>query len=200
MELNNLENIKQFLNFESEDIFYHLQILIRKKDNPEIGSNSVVVKTYYVTSINYLELKMNEIISLCKLHKARAYINLNQRSFEKTAFHFLKKVTDCILNKDYKSIRKAYDSACGKYSTGDKIWIIDVDNHDISYVDEIGEIIDLIKSSNEEKPNVIGYIPTKNGWHIITRPFNLKQFEPYTLEYKIDIQKNNPTILYLYND
>ena len=80
------------------------------------------------------------------------------------------------------------------------LMVIDVDNHDISYVDEIGEIIDLIKSSNEEKPNVIGYIPTKNGWHIITRPFNLKQFEPYTLEYQIDIQKNNPTILYLYND
>ena len=37
-------------------------------------------------------------------------------------------------------------------------------------------------------------IPTKNGWHLITKPFNLQQFkEKYP---DIDVQKNNPTLLY----
>ncbi len=196
MELNNLENIRQFLNFESEDIFYHLQILIRKKDNPEIGSNSVVVKTYYITSINYLELKMNEIISLCKLHKARAYINLNQRSFEKIAFHSLKKVTDCILNKDYKSIRKAYDSTCGKYSTGDKIWIIDVDCKDFTKSLILADTINKIKRL-EHDDIILGFIPTLNGFHILTKPFDKTKL---ITNVSFDIHTNNPTILYLYND
>ena len=121
MEINNLQLIKPLLNFANDDVFYHLQILKRKKEHPSLGSNSYVVKTYYISSIEYLEFKMSEIIELCKFHQARAYINLIPRSFEKIAFHTLKKVTDCIMNKDYKSVRKAYESICGKYGHGDKI-------------------------------------------------------------------------------
>jgi len=38
-------------------------------------------------------------------------------------------------------------------------------------------------------------IPTKNGYHIITKPFNLKQFKDKYPD--IDVHKNNPTILYI---
>lgn len=36
--INNLNQIKELLNFESEDVFYHLQVLKRKKEHPELGS------------------------------------------------------------------------------------------------------------------------------------------------------------------
>ena len=198
MEINNLQLIKPLLNFANDDVFYHLQILKRKKEHPSLGSNSYVVKTYYISSIEYLEFKMSEIIELCKFHQARAYINLIPRSFEKIAFHTLKKVTDCIMNKDYKSVRKAYESVCGEFGNGTKRWVIDIDVKDFEFVDKIGEIIDTMKSGKEDtiEANVLGYIPTKNGWHIITRPFNLKQFEPYKVQCQLDIHKNNPTILY----
>ena len=52
--INNIEIIKTLLEFNSQDEFYHLQVLKRKKENPELGSNSYVVKTYYVGSIEYL--------------------------------------------------------------------------------------------------------------------------------------------------
>ena len=42
---------------------------------------------------------------------------------------------------------------------------------------------------------MIAYIPTKNGYHIITKPFNLKQFKDKYSD--IDVHKNNPTILYI---
>ena len=100
--INNFEQIKNLLHFENEDIFYHLQILKRKKENPEIGRNSYLIKTYYVTSNEYLDKVKDEIINLCDFNKARAYINLNPRSFEKTAFNTLKKISDIIMNKDYK--------------------------------------------------------------------------------------------------
>lgn len=192
--MNNIEIIRKLLNFESDDTFYFCQIIKRKKEHPDLGSNNVVIKTYYVSSFEYLDLKIEEIITLCELHNARAYINLTSRSFERVAFHTLKKVTDCIMNKDFKLIRKSYDSVCGEYGFGEKRWIIDVDIKDFDHVIRIATIINRMQSTNEV--NVIAYIPTKNGWHIITKPFDLKQFEPYKVQNQLDIHKNNPTILY----
>jgi hypothetical protein len=100
--VDNFKQIADFLTFDNEDDFYHLQILKRKKENPEIGSNSYVIRTYCIRSKEHLIEKMVEIINLCTQHNARAYINLNRRSFERAAFHTLKKVTDIIMNKDYK--------------------------------------------------------------------------------------------------
>lgn len=79
--INNLEQIKGLLVFNSEDDFYHLQIIKRKKEHPELGSNSYVVKTYYISSIDYLNKKFEEIQVLCQYHNARSCINLNRRSF-----------------------------------------------------------------------------------------------------------------------
>ena len=193
MEINNLQIIKHFLNFNSPDEFYHLQILKRRKENPELGSNSHVIKTYYITSIDYLEMKMSEIISLCKLHNARAYINLTSRSFERIAFHTLKKVTDCILNKDYKSVRKSYESVCGEYGYGNKVWIVDIDVQDFTEVLRIAIKINRMQSSSD--CNVLGYVPTLNGWHILTNPVNKKEFLKEVPN--LDIHCNNPTILYV---
>lgn len=186
MEVNNLEIIKNILTFDSPDDFYHLQIIKRKKENPELGSNSYIVKTYYISSIEHLEKHFDEIVSICNFHKARAGINLNKRSFEKVGFNTLKKITDQIMNKDFKSIRNAYNSVCGNCSNAgkEKKWIIDVDSLDMNVLNETYEKF--------PKENIITTLPTRNGYHIITKPFNLQQFNVGH-----DIHKDNPTILYL---
>lgn len=196
--IDNFDIIKGLLKFESPDDFYHLQILKRKKENPELGSNSYVVKTYYIKSVEYLEKKRNEIINLCEFNNARACINLNRRSFERLAFHMLKKVTDQIMNKDFKSVRKAYESVCGAYSNEpNKKWIIDIDYKDISE-EERGVIFNYIKLLIKEtgKDETITIIPTRNGEHWITSPFNLGIFRE-NYGGTIDVHKDNPTILYI---
>ena len=65
--INNLEKIKELLNFEDEHDFYFLQILQRKKDHPEgtvVGSNnsSRLIKGYYIYSIDQLDKYFKEII------------------------------------------------------------------------------------------------------------------------------------------
>lgn len=196
--IDNFDIIKGLLNFESPDDFYHLQIIKRKKENPELGSNSYVVKTYYIKSVEYLEKKRNEIINLCEFNNARACINLNRRSFERLAFHMLKKVTDQIMNKDFKSVRKAYESVCGAYSNEpNKKWIIDIDYKDTSE-EERGVIFNYIKLLIKEtgKDETITIIPTRNGEHWITSPFNLGIFRE-NYGGTIDVHKDNPTILYI---
>lgn len=191
MEINNLNSILKLLEFPCEHTFYHLQILKRRKENPELNRNSTVIKTYYITSHEYLENKMEEIIEICKFFNARAYINLNPRNFEKIAYHNLKKITDCILNKDFKSIRKSYESVCGNFGQTN-YWIIDVDVKDFDQVLILANQINKCKSKYDV--NVVTYIETINGWHIIVRPFDIRDLP--TLPIQFDIQKNNPTILY----
>jgi hypothetical protein len=196
--INNLSTIKNLVNFQSDDEFLHLQILKRKKENPDLGSNSYVVKSYYIRSWDYLESKIPEIINLCEFNNARACINLNKRSFELIAFHTLKKVTDQIMNKDFKSVHKAYESVCGAYCADkDKKWIIDIDWIDWPNKAEIANLVTLVQELQKQtgKEPIIEYIPTKNGTHIITRPFNLSKFRNFYPS--IDVHKDNPTILFI---
>ena len=190
--MNNIELIKPLLIFEDDDTFYHLQIIKRKKEHSELGSNSYIVKTYYIRSIEYLELKMPEIINLCEFHNARACINLNRRSFEKLAYQMLKKVTDCILNKDFKSVRKSYESVCGSFSNekDNKKWIVDIDTKDDLCIQVKADIIKLEPFGQK----VLACIETKNGYHLITNPFRLDKFKE--LYPQIEVHKNNPTLLY----
>ena len=199
--INNFQQISKLLQFRSDDDFYHLQIIKRKKDHPEIGSNSLVIKTYYIKSEDHLAKVEPEIIALCNFHGARACINLNRRSFEKMAFHTLKKVTDQIMNKDFKSVRKAYESVCGAYANeSNKKWIIDIDNisidgfnHQDNMIQLRSRIIELqIEAGHLQSMN---FIRTKSGIHIISAPFNLQKFREEFPD--IDVHKDNPTILYI---
>jgi hypothetical protein len=198
--INNIEIIKTLLEFNSQDEFYHLQVLKRKKENPELGSNSYVVKTYYVGSIDYLESKMPEIINLCEFHNARAYINLNRRSYEQLSLQVLKKIIDQMSNQDFKSIKNAYDSVCGSFiKEPNKKWIVDLDDvapEEVSplMLAHIDYHCEPIATSLEEG-KCLTIIPTKNGCHLITKPFNTKTFSDKYPD--IDIQKNNPTLLYM---
>ena len=48
-----------------------------------------------------------------------------------------------------------------------------------------------------EGKKIEAVIPTKNGWHLITGKFDVKTFNEKFPD--IDIQKKNPTLLYLPN-
>lgn len=196
--INNYNEIVPLLDFTClsangiPDTFYHLQIIKRKKEHPELGSNSVVIKTYYVSSLAYLAGIMSEVICLCDFHNARACINLNRRSFEQVAFQTLRKVADQIMNRDFKSARNAYNSVCGTYSAEpDKKWIVDIDTKDSIIAAGILMTIDDC--------DPVGYklyttLNTKNGIHLITKPFNIAQFK--AANWYVDIHRDNPTILY----
>lgn len=193
--INNLEKIKSILQFENEDQFYFLQILKRKKEHPELGSNSYVVKTYFISSLEQLDFFWDEIICLCNFHQARACINLNKRSFEKTAFHTLKKVTDQIMNKDFKSVKKAYNSVCGLNSVEtNKKWIVDIDEKDEDAYKIAIRYIQNCRPDSKIPVTIYAILPTKNGWHIISSPFRLDVFKKIS---SIDVHKDNPSILYI---
>lgn len=195
--INNFNQIKELLDFPSDDIFYFIQLIKRRKENPDMTKNEVVLLTHYLTSIDRLNSLEFEIIDFCKTFKTRAYINLNKRSFKKIGLEMLRTMSEYIIQGDYKSIRKAYNSCCGKYSSDEnKKWVLDVDfkpdNIEL-YLKKINEFLFNVEPLNVEK--IITKIPTKSGLHIITKPFNPLTFKKIYPE--IEIHKNNPTILYI---
>jgi len=198
--VNNFTQIRRLLDFKSNDDFYFLQILQRKKDHKDgqkvngTNNNSRLIKAYYVKSIEQFDFIEKEVIQLCDLFNARAGINLNKRSFEKTALQHLKLVTDNIINRNYDKVYKTYSSAAGKFShDNNKKWIIDIDKDELHLVDEIIRIIEKIMPIGT--PKIITTIPSKSGVHLITTAFNLQEFK---INFpSIDVQKNNPTNLYI---
>lgn len=199
-----LEDIKDLLVFDSKDDFYYLQILQRKKENPQLSSNSRVIKNYYITSISYLLDKYEEIKALCHLFNARASLRLNKRSFEKVGFKTLENIANTMQCKEYSFLKNSYDRACGLLNNEKtKKWIVDIDKNEVIWLEQI---INSIQPCEPIGNKILKQLPTKNGIHLITIPFNILQFkENFKRELKIykmeeiniDIHKDNPINLYI---
>ncbi len=197
--LNNIELIKPLLNFSEEGDFYMLYVLKRKKDQPEgerDNHQSVrTIKTYCVSSIEYLEKRYDEIIQLCEMFKARAYIHIQKQNHKDVSLDMMMALAQRI--KDGQFIQNnLFDSVVGQLKTHEKRWIVDIDTKDESSLLKIQHIINGVRPYKDE-PKVISIIPTKNGYHLITERFDVMEFGKYFLGGDVpDIQKKNPTLLY----
>jgi hypothetical protein len=198
---NNFDLVRKMLDFGSSDTYYFLQILKRRKDNPGLGKDMKVIGDYFIYSMEQFNRMEDEIIQVCVTHNARAYFRINKRSSKKTAMQMLKRVTDLIISENYKEVKNAFSSVSGEFhGDEDKKWIVDIDdvsidtfNHSKEQI-EIRELIYNLQLETGKEP-MMKFIPTKSGIHIITRPFNLKNFkEKYP---DVDVHKDNMVILYL---
>jgi len=194
MAINNFAQLREMLNFTDKNDFYFIQVLRRKKENPELGSNSYVVKTYYIKSKEQLDKDMAEMILLADFQNARVYINLNKRNFKKCSLQTARLILDQMCNEDYISAPKAFNTVCGRFSDEeDKKWVIDYDEKDLDKLKEVENFINDLQPVVKNK--IYCQVKTKNGYHLITSPFNLQEFK---IKYPdIDVHKQNPTILYM---
>lgn len=191
--IDNIKLILPFLKFESKDDFYYLQILQRKKENPQLGSNSRVIKNYYIISEEYLLDRYDEIKKLCEIFNARAMIRLNKRSFEKVGFKCMTNLANTMANKEYSFLKASYDRACGLgHNDNEKKWILDIDIINEEFDREVQLFINNIIPAGGK---ILGNFKSKNGHHLITKPFNLQEFSQKYPE--IEVHKDNPTNLYI---
>ena len=204
MVIDNFEIIKSLLDADTNNgEFYMLQIMYRGKDgaskfyNLEKKRNkSRIVKTYYVSSAEYLDKKKDEIIALCDLFNARATINLNKKSWKQIVGKSIEILGHCVLKEEWHDAKSVIESACGETGACDnnKSWLVDVDTKNLQELKKIENIINYhCKPDNTDK--IIATIPTVHGFHLITRPFNPQMFKGI-YQKEIDIHDNNPTLLY----
>ena len=196
--IDNLEQIKQLLNFEQEDDFYMLYVFKRKKDQPEgerDNHQSVrTIKTYCVDSIEYLEKRYDEIKQLCEMFKARAYIHVQKQNHKDVSLEMMMSLAERIRNGQHVQ-KGLFDSVVGQIKTYEKRWIVDVDTKDEIELNAVKFAIN--KFCRPEGDKVYATITTKNGHHLITDRFDVMEFAKHFP--KTEIQKKNPTLLYLPN-
>ena len=152
------------------------------------------IKNYYIGSVDYLEKSYDEIKSLCDQFNARAMLRLNKRSYAKVAFKTMQNIANSMANGEYSFIKKSYDRACGNgHNDKNKTWIVDLDGHfDELYLESMVQFIDDCQPQGSK---LVVKLPTKNGIHLITKPFDLRDFKnKYT---GIDVHKDNPINLYV---
>ena len=194
--INNLEIIKPLLNFENEGDFYMLYVFKRKKDQTTDKSNHQSVRTiksYCVDSIEYLEQRYDEIQQLCEMFKARAYIHIQKQNHKDVALEMIPQIVKRIKSGQINQ-KHVFDSVVGQLKTYEKRWIVDIDVQGQGFV---GQVWEFINSIRPEGPKIEVAIPTKSGCHLITKRFDVVEFQKRYPE--IDIQKKNPTLLYLPN-
>jgi uncharacterized protein YsxB (DUF464 family) len=193
--INNLELVKPLLNFENEGDFYMLYIFKRKKDQPEgerDNHQSVrTIRSYCIKSIEQLEKKYDEIIMMCEMFKARAYIHVQKQNHKDVSLNMMVALAQRIQDGNHEQ-QNLFDSVVGQLKTLEKRWIVDIDTTDYHAVTEISQFINYLRP---EGPKVEMVIPTKNGYHLITKRFDVMEFKKQYPD--IDIQKKNPTLLYL---
>ena len=195
--INNLDIIKPLLNFTEEGDFYMLYILKRKKDQPkeerDNHQSSRTIKTYCIDSLDYLDSKYEEIIQLSELFKARAYIHIQKQNHKDVALDMMMLLAERIKNGQHNQ-KNLFESVVGKVKRMENRWIVDIDDKDEK---ELAKTIAVLDETRPEGNKVEAVIPTKSGYHLITKRFDVDMFRKSYPQ--VDIQKRNPTLLYFPN-
>lgn len=197
--IDNLDLIKPLLQFEEPGDFYMLYVFKRKKDQPEgerDNHQSVrTIKTYCIESQDHLMRRYDEIKQLCEMFMARAYIHVAKQNHRDVSLNMMVELATKIQNGSHNQ-KGLFDSVVGQIKTQEKRWIVDIDTKDEVVVHRAAHIIDDIRPVGQK---IISCIPTKNGYHLITTRFDVLAFQQRMSEFGEvpDIQKKNPTLLYL---
>lgn len=197
---DNFQTIRDLLDFSNKDRFYLVQILKRRKDNPEMKKDVSILDSFFISTLDqYLTLE-EKIKKICLDNNARAYIRLNRRSFKQVALKTLSRIAKMIEDENYEHVKRAYLSCAGEFhKEEDKTWIIDLDRNgdsDEAYDAYINSVILTAQNLIQEtgRDDTMSIISTKNGLHLVCRPFNLSKFREIFPE--IDVHKDGCSILF----
>jgi hypothetical protein len=153
------------------------------------------------------------------MFKARAYIHVQKQNHFDVSLNMMVELAQRIQNGQHNQ-KGLFDSVVGQIKTNEKRWIVDVDMKDENALRKIMKLInnsckplEIVNETHLNKsdgsmevtydydPKVIKVIPTKSGYHLITKRFDVMTFNKImSLQGDVpDIQKKNPTLLFLPN-
>ena len=208
--INNLDYLKfrllEVFNISNPDLFFHIEIMQRKKEVSNINKNSNVVKSYVVKSLDYLEYKLeNEIIPICDSLNARAMIDLNPKSLRRVTHAMLRKLSGYIEDDFYEGVISKLFTSCTAATSIDKslgiekYWILDIDTKNPEVFRRVQSTVNLCEPMDKDENKVKGFLESKNGFHIFATPFNVQTYESIKdKEYFKDVEVKKDCLTNLY--
>lgn len=197
--MRNLDIVNTKDEAMKSDLFFDVQLIRRGKDHPNMPAANYTFKTYYFDSLEIFSKSYDEIKKCCEIFGLRAYVSVNAKSKQEAAKKTLEKYAHNIVTNEYTKPWKDFSSVCGGLKGTIKRWVIDCDNTNAesNYIKEISRIIETCDS--EYTNPIVTTIKTKSGIHLITNPFNIKQFKNLCNYNGLEIpaiQLNHMTLLY----
>lgn len=173
MILDNIEIIRRLLKFK-EGVFYFIQVIQRRKDNPELEKTDMKRYQCFITSETDLDIHLNRIKKVCNDFNARAYISLIPRSLEKLGKQCLLEYAKRVNSSDYSRIwdipnRLALSEETRMSGVLPKPFrMLDLDDSDLNSLNLLIESLEALGLI------VVETIPTLNGYHVLVEAFNPK--------------------------
>ena len=134
------------------------------------------------------------MIDLANQNKVRVYFTMTRKNRITCNRVILKKLVDEVDNPNVRYDHLIRSAVCGCHISDYKWWTLDVDNDTVVYPDEaeywkgnvgkatmnlmsikdkvIAEMAKLVDETKARSGSEIFEVPTKNGCHIMTPPFN----------------------------
>ena len=200
--IDNFAEVRKHLRFDNPGDIYVVHVMFRVKDlrNEEDRAcylsheeTQRLVKTYYVDSLEYYDKKKPAMIDLAENNHARVYIAMTRKNRLTCNRVILKKLVDEVDNPNVRYDHLIRSSVCGCHISDYKWWTLDVDkdteievnswdgekwsvDKKIKLVDikddVVSEMSKLVDETKTRSGSEIFTVPTKNGYHIMTPPFN----------------------------
>ena len=213
MILNNLEQLKSLLRFKQSnknkpEVYYFVQVIQRKKDNPDLDTQEIQRYAWWITSLRYLEKSWNRIEKMCEVYNARAYISITPRSLEKFGKQCMFEYSKRVANNDYSNIQHipkrvalSNETIQSRGVVNKPRWILDVDYDSKEIAEKVSEFISNYTC-------VLEILKTVTGYHIVIESFNYKELDKFSnsiknLEYTIPetdivfgLKRDGNTLLY----
>lgn len=195
--VDNTELIKEnLLDFKNPEDFYVCHVIQRAKDKKANGTikpgdardeGQRLIKTWYIDSSSYFDQKVPVMKDVADANNARLYFMPQVRSKLTVNRVLAKAIIDAIDEVGLRYDHLIRTAVCGCHASRQKTWIIDVDNdivpnNDHDKAKEYAEavIADILIWRKTIKDLDQDYKPllyeTRNGWGIVTYPFDQRIF------------------------
>lgn len=190
MEYKIETNVKSILDWSNPNNVYIILALVRKKHSEKITRSSETVIRQVARSQEEFENLLHEMKIITRNHRTYKpddfylYTTFNPRHAEK-AYKLLKKqiiewdeLIEPYKERVIKKVHKQWISLLQRpeCKTESKYFLIDLDKPE--YIEE------TIKSLEEENIKIEKVYKTKNGYHILVKPFDVRKFEKIKQENK----------------
>ena len=173
MILDNIDLVRRLLKFK-EGVFYFIQVIQRRKDNPDLEKTDMKRYQCFITSEEDFDIHLKRIVKVCNDFNARAYISLIPRSLEKLGKQCLLEYAKRVTSSDYSRIwdipnRVALSEETRMAGVISKpLRMFDLDDLNPDNLDTLIKFIDGLGLS------IAATVPTPNGYHVLVEAFNPK--------------------------
>ena len=204
---DNFERFRSFMQLpdkEGGDAYYVIELVRRGKDCPDLPAANYHFKNYYIDTLKKYDSVQDEIRTLCRTLRLRAYVSVNRKSFRQVTMNTIAEMSRRAALDDFLRPYAVFKNCSGKFvDKDDKHWVVDVDDCSLYEENQITPkwkfIAQDINRFLPESDKIELVLPTRSGVHLVTKPFNSRQLEYYYTSkgFEIpEIKKNHLTLLY----